>query len=104
MKVPAGTQPEDKLVLRGKGVKNVNSPSRRGNHYVYMKVKLPTKLTPRQRELIEEFSGSDDTVQKKASEDGHHNITGVVHQAWTRLKEFLGKSCEKPSSDENKKS
>lgn len=53
----AGTQPEDKAVLKGKGAYNVRNSKNRGDQIVTFKVKIPTKLTERQKELLKEFSG-----------------------------------------------
>ena len=47
LKVPAGSQPGDQLVLRGRGVKKLNS-SAHGNQYVNLTVKIP-KCVPRLR-------------------------------------------------------
>lgn len=62
VKVRQGTQPGEKIVLRGKGLKARNSSSY-GNHYVHFNIRIPTELTPRQRELMEEFD-------KEESSDG----------------------------------
>ncbi|KGN45156.1 chaperone protein dnaJ GFA2, mitochondrial isoform X1 [Cucumis sativus] len=63
LKVRPGTQPGQKVVLKKKGIKTRNSYSF-GDQYVHFNVSIPTTLTPRQRELIEEFSkeeqGEDD--------------------------------------------
>ena len=56
MKLPKGTQPETQLSLKGMGVAHVNS-GRKGNQYVTVKVKIPTVLTERQVELLEELGG-----------------------------------------------
>ncbi|KAK9910005.1 hypothetical protein M0R45_033982 [Rubus argutus] len=55
LKVRAGTQPGQKVVLKKKGIKTRNSYSF-GDQYVHFNVSIPTNLTQRQRELIEEFS------------------------------------------------
>ena len=55
LKVPAGSQPGSRLVMRNKGIQRVQS-SGRGNQYVHLKLKIPTKLSQRQRELMEEFA------------------------------------------------
>lgn len=54
VKVRQGTQPGEKVVLRGKGIKARNSSSY-GNQYVHFNIRVPTELTQRQRELMEEF-------------------------------------------------
>ncbi|KAK8614809.1 hypothetical protein V6N13_068600 [Hibiscus sabdariffa] len=54
LKVRPGTQPGQKVVLKNKGIKTRNSYSF-GDQYVHFNVSIPKNLTPRQRELIEEF-------------------------------------------------
>uniref|UniRef100_A0A804REZ1 Chaperone protein dnaJ GFA2 mitochondrial n=1 Tax=Zea mays TaxID=4577 RepID=A0A804REZ1_MAIZE len=54
VKVRQGTQPGEKVVLRGKGIKARNSPVF-GNQYVHFNIRVPTDVTQRQRELIDEF-------------------------------------------------
>jgi len=54
LKIPAGTQSEKVFKLSGKGVPHLGG-GRRGDHLVTIKVKVPEKLTKRQKELLEEF-------------------------------------------------
>lgn len=56
--VPAGTQSGTMLRLPGKGMPRLHEKGK-GNLYVIIEVKTPTTLTPRQRELLEEFSRLD---------------------------------------------
>ncbi|KAG2609003.1 chaperone protein dnaJ GFA2, mitochondrial-like [Panicum virgatum] len=73
LKVKPGTQPGQKVVLRGKGIKTRNS-SYYGDQYVHFNVNIPVNLTPRQRVLIEEFAkeeqGEEDKDAKAASASG----------------------------------
>lgn len=55
LKVAAGTQPGEKRIMRGKGVKMLNR-SGHGDQYVHFKVHVPTKLTKRSRELLEQYA------------------------------------------------
>ena len=58
MKVPAGTQSGTPFKLSGHGVP-IRADGDRGPHIVSIIVDTPTKLTKKQRELLEEFrSGS----------------------------------------------
>jgi molecular chaperone DnaJ len=92
MKVKAGTQPGTNMSLRGKGVKHLNSNGRRrGNHYVKVNVEIPTKLTDRQKQLLEEFIGVEGAAA--AESDGGKNKT-FVKKAWERLQSFLGQSSD----------
>lgn len=56
MKVPAGTQSGDDFKLSGHGVPNLNS-DKRGPHIVNIIVDTPTKLSKKQRKLLEELKG-----------------------------------------------
>lgn len=51
--IEAGTQPEDVIVVRGKGIPTAG---RVGDVRLRVKVELPKKLNKNQRKLIEEFS------------------------------------------------
>ncbi|MCA9348926.1 molecular chaperone DnaJ [Candidatus Saccharibacteria bacterium] len=57
MKVPAGTQSGTDFKLSGHGVPHIRSESR-GPHIVTVVVETPTKLSKKQKDLLEEFSGS----------------------------------------------
>jgi molecular chaperone DnaJ len=54
LKIPAGTQNQRNFRLRGKGVPSVRGGGR-GDQYCRVIVEVPTNLTARQRELLEEF-------------------------------------------------
>ncbi len=54
IRMPAGTQPDTLIRLRGKGVPHVRG-SGRGDEYVRIKVTVPKHITGRQRELLQEF-------------------------------------------------
>ena len=56
MRIPEGTQPGRVFRVRGRGIPQAagkNAP--RGDHLVHVQVHVPSELTPRQRELIEEL-------------------------------------------------
>ena len=57
MKVPAGTQSGTDFKLSGHGVPYPRS-ERRGAHIVSIIVDTPTKLSKKQRELLEQFEAS----------------------------------------------
>lgn len=56
IKIPAGTQPETLIRLRGKGVKMLRGAGH-GDHYIRIKITIPKNLTGRQKELLKEFDG-----------------------------------------------
>jgi molecular chaperone DnaJ len=54
MKVPEGTQTGTQIKLRGRGVPVLNGHGK-GDLYVQIKVQTPSKLTKRQKELLQEL-------------------------------------------------
>ncbi|MDB5179655.1 MAG: Chaperone protein DnaJ [Candidatus Saccharibacteria bacterium] len=57
MKVPSGTQSGTDFKLSGHGIPHMNNADRRGPHIVNIVVDTPTKLSKKQRELLQEFNG-----------------------------------------------
>ena len=55
LRVPAGTQTGRVMRLRGKGLPSIRATTR-GDQLLHIFVETPTKLTKRQRELLEEFA------------------------------------------------
>lgn len=55
LKVPAGTQTGTKFRLRGKGIPNVRGRGT-GDQHIIVKVITPTKLTEKQKQLLQEFA------------------------------------------------
>ncbi len=58
IKIPAGTQPETVMRLRGHGIRSPRGGNT-GDEYVHIKVVVPTKLSREQKELLEEFGKAD---------------------------------------------
>ena len=71
VKVKPGTQPNDRLRMRGYGVRMdvVGQRGRRGDQYVRVVVKVPRTLTPHQRRLLEDFrsGGSNSSTSSSSS-------------------------------------
>jgi molecular chaperone DnaJ len=63
MKIPAGTQNGSDFKLSGHGVPNLKDEGR-GAHIVTIEVEIPTKLSKKQKELLEEFK----------NDTGHHGL------------------------------
>eukprot|EP00045_Choanoeca_perplexa_P003500 m.31506 g.31506 ORF g.31506 m.31506 type:complete len:487 (+) comp12078_c1_seq1:97-1557(+) len=127
LKIPAGTQSRDKITLKGQGLPSWRHQRQRGDHHVVMNVKIPKTLTPRQRQLMEEFStfeldrqgevnmsetmastfhtssGTSEARQASATEGGkgksERDHDGIFGSAFNKIKETL---CD--SKDENKNS
>ncbi|HSN26200.1 MAG TPA: DnaJ C-terminal domain-containing protein, partial [Kofleriaceae bacterium] len=57
MRIPEGTQPGRVFRIRGRGIPQAASKNApRGDHLVHVQLEVPTELTPRQRELLEELA------------------------------------------------
>ncbi|PRQ25487.1 putative chaperone DnaJ [Rosa chinensis] len=69
LKVSPATQPGQKVVLKKKGIKTRNSYSL-GDQYVHFNVSIPTNLSQRQREIIQEFSKE---ASSKEEQEGVHD-------------------------------
>ena len=77
LKIPSGTQSGKLFTIKGKGAPRVGS-HQRGNQIVRIYVEVPTKLTSRQKELLEEFSSiNGDEVCKSFKEKLKDLFTGV---------------------------
>merc|ERR1719343_719043 len=59
IKVPAGTQPETRMRIRGRGVPKLGKQGERGDHYITVKIDVPRKLNAKQKELVEELRASE---------------------------------------------
>ncbi len=53
LSVPAGTQPDKMLKLKGLGIEN---DGKKGDHYVVMKIKIPTHLNKKAKELLVKYA------------------------------------------------
>ena len=54
IRIPSGTQPGTQIRLRGKGIKHVSGRGQ-GDHYVIIRLIIPTKLSRDQKHLLEEL-------------------------------------------------
>jgi molecular chaperone DnaJ len=57
LKIPEGTQSGQKFTLRGRGIPDINGRGK-GDEHVVVRVQVPTKLTPEQRELLKQFAAT----------------------------------------------
>ena len=68
IKIPAGTQPDKTLRLKGLGVPSLKT-QQAGDEVIRVKVQIPTKLSARQKELLAEFA-KESGVSLDAEGDG----------------------------------
>ena len=64
VEVAAGTQPNTDITVIGKGIKNLKN-GEIGDHILTIKVKIPTKLSKEQREILKQYV---DTERKSEAE------------------------------------
>ena len=64
LKVPEGTQTGTRFRLRGHGVPDPRGYGR-GDQYVSVRVVTPTRLSPRQKELLKEFARAGGTKRRR---------------------------------------
>lgn len=69
LKVPEGTQTGSVFRFRGKGIININGMGR-GDQVVQVVVRTPTKLTKRQRELLEQLSEELPAISEAPESEG----------------------------------
>ena len=62
--IPAGSQPNQKLRIKGYGVPSIRGGSR-GDQYVELKVEIPTKLTKEEKELYQKLASKKESVFEK---------------------------------------
>jgi molecular chaperone DnaJ len=76
--IPAGTQSGDRFRLRGKGFSVLRS-SARGDMFVEVSVETPQNLTPKQRELLQQF---------EAEAEGQSRTHPASEGFFAKVKEF----------------
>jgi molecular chaperone DnaJ len=89
MKIPKGCQPDTKLMLRGKGIKQLHG-STKGNQIVHLKIVIPKEITTRQEELLREF----DEETKKCGNGIFGNLSAAAGSAFEKL---FGPKTNKPA-------
>lgn len=80
--IPAGTQYDDKLRLRNKGMSILRSSSR-GDMYIHMRVETPTKLSKKQKTLLTEF----EDLNNSDNNPKYENFIKKVKRFWKEIKE-----------------
>jgi molecular chaperone DnaJ len=86
LKVPAGSRSGDRLVMRGKGISK-GSNGNFGNQYVHLDVEVPSEMTARQKELIEEFGKLE--AERKGSKKEQKDSSSSTW--FSRFKDLLSK-------------
>jgi molecular chaperone DnaJ len=71
VEIKPGTQPGTEIRLRGKGVPHLRRSGSRGDLHVFVQVAVPTRLSKRQRELLEDLA---EAGQEPVSENGRGGL------------------------------
>ncbi|MCZ7587239.1 MAG: hypothetical protein M5R36_30010 [Deltaproteobacteria bacterium] len=99
--VPAGTQDQDVIRLRGKGIPHIKGYGR-GDQLCVMQVKIPKRLNKRQRELMVEFatieegkkatrsanSGTSSKASPRANKKRTPRTASFIDSAYRKFTEF----------------
>lgn len=64
VKIPAGTQIGSRLRVRGRGMPNPHRSGSFGDLYIEIAMKVPTKLSDKQKKALEEFAGKSKPSKK----------------------------------------
>ncbi len=86
LEIPPGTQPGDVFKLKGRGMRDPRARGR-GDQLIQVVLEVPKKLSPRERELLEELAGEEKV-----------NVTHKRKTFLDRLKEFFVPNEETPTS------
>eukprot|EP01113_Clastostelium_recurvatum_P039442 TRINITY_DN6021_c0_g1_i3.p1 TRINITY_DN6021_c0_g1~~TRINITY_DN6021_c0_g1_i3.p1 ORF type:complete len:204 (+),score=53.54 TRINITY_DN6021_c0_g1_i3:215-826(+) len=86
LKIPEGTQPDEKRVLRGKGIRDPRG--RTGDQFVHFKVQVPRNLTSRQQELMKEF----ESITKQEEAKVKSSPFGFFKSAVSRWRDMIKKT------------
>uniref|UniRef100_I3J7F1 DnaJ homolog subfamily A member 3, mitochondrial n=1 Tax=Oreochromis niloticus TaxID=8128 RepID=I3J7F1_ORENI len=92
--IPAGCQADQIIRLQGKGIRRINSYSY-GDHYVHIKIKVPKKLTRRQRSLLLSYAEEETEVQGTVSGVKGGSSTSATSTKSTTSEEGQDKQKEK---------
>ena len=82
VKIPEGSQSGKRMRLKGKGMSVLRSNAR-GDMYVELSVETPSKLTKRQRELLQEFEGESGDGTSPESD----NFLSKAKRFWEELRD-----------------
>lgn len=97
VKIPVGTQPEQKLRLRGKGIPKLGASDVRGDAYITVKVKIPTGISGKEKELVEQID------KLNGGRGGMTENTATASSGGDGASKSEGKSDKKDKKKDDKK-
>jgi molecular chaperone DnaJ len=81
IEIKAGTQTGSEIKLRGKGVPHLRRQNSRGDLHVMVQVRVPSRLSARQRELLEELAVELGEVEPEGADVAAADGAGAGNQA-----------------------
>eukprot|EP00871_Galdieria_phlegrea_P000947 jgi/Galph1/1853/GphlegSOOS_G542.1 len=90
VKISAGTQSNDVKVIRGRGLPKIGSGGY-GNQHIHFQVIVPSRLTPRQRELIEELAKEDPENLHSSTYTNGRGGVGMAKHFFQKLRGIFGR-------------
>src|SRR5918992_3773666 len=78
IEIRPGTQPGTEIRLRGRGVPHLRRSGLRGDLHVIVDVRVPSRLSARQRELLEEFA--EESGERSPRMAGSEPLAGSPHR------------------------
>jgi len=70
IEIPAGTQPGAETTLKGKGLPQLGTSKRRGNHRFVFNVVIPANLSEEQLKLVDDLDGTLTEENRRPKESG----------------------------------
>lgn len=85
--VKPGTQPNDVVKLRSKGVPSLRNNNVKGDMIITLKVKVPTDLTSKQKDLLRQFDGKTEPEKEKEEASQQEEKKGFFDKMKDAFKE-----------------
>lgn len=79
IKIPPGTPNGHVIALKGKGIPHLNNAGKKGDHYVELQIKVPTRLDSEEKKLLARLKEIQD--EKRQKED--RGFMGRMKEAFT---------------------
>lgn len=102
--IKPGTQPGARIRLKGKGVPSLRNKNMRGDQIVTLNVKVPSKLTAAQKEILMEFDKTlkeseravkDDPAYEDSVSENDSEFEELKDEAEDKVKSIFGKKRKK---------
>uniref|UniRef100_A0A8C5QYU8 DnaJ homolog subfamily A member 3, mitochondrial n=1 Tax=Leptobrachium leishanense TaxID=445787 RepID=A0A8C5QYU8_9ANUR len=89
--IPAGSQADQRIRIAGKGIPRMNSYGY-GDHYIHIKIRIPRKLSERQRALMSSFAEEETDVEG--------TVNGITNTTTGRAQHSPAAGEESPEAEQ----